>query len=78
MAWDFETEPEFEEQLAWMRAFIDRELIPLEPIFDELPADEWQCGQDPPAGPGQGARAVGRLPRPEARRRRVRASSSWR
>ena len=25
-----------------MRAFIDRELIPLEPIFDELPADEWQ------------------------------------
>jgi len=24
MAWDFETEPEFEEQLAWMRAFIDR------------------------------------------------------
>ena len=41
MAWDFETEPEFEEQLAWMRAFIDRELIPLEPIFDELPTDEW-------------------------------------
>ena len=24
-----------------MRAFIDSELIPLEPIFDELPADEW-------------------------------------
>ena len=23
MAWDFETEPEFEEQLAWMRAFIE-------------------------------------------------------
>ena len=31
MAWDFETEPEFEEDLAWMRAFIDREVIPLEP-----------------------------------------------
>ena len=41
MAWDFETEPEFEEQLAWIREFIDRELIPLEPILDELPADEW-------------------------------------
>ena len=41
MAWDFETEPEFEEQLAWMRAFIDRELIPLEPIFDELPENDW-------------------------------------
>ena len=34
MAWDFETEPEFEEQLAWMRRFIDEELIPLEPLFD--------------------------------------------
>ena len=42
MAWDFETEPAFEEQLAWMRSFIDRELIPLEPIFDEVPAEEWQ------------------------------------
>ncbi|MCU1374735.1 MAG: acyl-CoA dehydrogenase, partial [Actinomycetia bacterium] len=42
MAWDFETEPEFEAQLTWMRAFIDRELIPLEPIFDQLPAEEWK------------------------------------
>src|SRR3954449_6165901 len=42
VSWDFETEPEFEAKLAWMRAFIDRELIPLEPIFDTLPADEWQ------------------------------------
>ena len=41
MAWDFETDPEFGEQLAWMRSFIDRELIPLEPVFDELPAGEW-------------------------------------
>jgi acyl-CoA dehydrogenase len=45
MAWDFETEPEFEEQLAWMRALIDRELIPLEPIFDRLPAEEWRVVQ---------------------------------
>ena len=43
MAWDFETDPEFEEQLVWMRAFVDRELIPLEPIFDHLPADEWSA-----------------------------------
>ncbi|HUJ65781.1 MAG TPA: acyl-CoA dehydrogenase family protein, partial [Acidimicrobiales bacterium] len=41
MAWDFETEPEFEEQLQWMRSFIDTELIPLEPIIRELPAEEW-------------------------------------
>src|SRR6202022_1233413 len=42
MAWDFETDPEFSEKLAWMRAFIDRQLIPLEPVFDRLPADEWR------------------------------------
>ena len=41
MAWDFETEPEFEEQLQWMRSFIDTELIPLEPIIRDLPAEEW-------------------------------------
>ncbi|MFC1402148.1 MULTISPECIES: acyl-CoA dehydrogenase family protein [Streptacidiphilus] len=41
MAWDFETDQEFAEQLAWMRSFIDHELIPLEPVFDELPYDEW-------------------------------------
>ena len=41
MAWDFETEPEFQQKLDWMRAFIDRDLIPLEPILRELPADEW-------------------------------------
>jgi alkylation response protein AidB-like acyl-CoA dehydrogenase len=43
MAWDFETDPEFEAQLAWMRSFIDTELIPLEPILDELPAEEWRA-----------------------------------
>lgn len=41
MAWDFETDQEFAEQLAWMRSFVDRELIPLEPVFDELPYQEW-------------------------------------
>ena len=41
MAWDFETDPEFEEQLQWMRDFIDSELIPLEPIFRELTPAEW-------------------------------------
>jgi alkylation response protein AidB-like acyl-CoA dehydrogenase len=43
MAWDFETDPEFAEQLVWMREFIDGEVIPLEPILGELPADEWQA-----------------------------------
>ncbi|HUS60972.1 MAG TPA: acyl-CoA dehydrogenase family protein [Acidimicrobiales bacterium] len=30
MAWDFETEPEFEEKLAWMRQFVREEIWPLE------------------------------------------------
>ncbi len=32
MAWDFETEPEFEEQLAWMRTFVREEIFPLETL----------------------------------------------
>ncbi len=36
MAWDFATDPEFEEQLVWMREFVRDEIIPLE----ELAVDE--------------------------------------
>ncbi len=32
MAWDFETEPEFEEQLAWMRDFMKQEIFPIETL----------------------------------------------
>ena len=45
MAWDFETDDEFAAQLQWMREFIDTQLIPLEPIYDQLPADEWRVVQ---------------------------------
>jgi hypothetical protein len=45
MAWDFETEPEFEEKLMWMRSFIDSELIPLEPLVGDLPPAEWAVVQ---------------------------------
>jgi acyl-CoA dehydrogenase len=38
--WDFETEPAFQQQLDWMREFIEGELVPLEPILDELPPKE--------------------------------------
>jgi alkylation response protein AidB-like acyl-CoA dehydrogenase len=41
MAWDFATEPEFQQKLDWMRAFIVGQLQPLEPILDQLPAEEW-------------------------------------
>src|SRR5438132_10415512 len=32
MAWDFSTEPEFEEKLAWMRTFVRDEVYPLETL----------------------------------------------
>ncbi len=36
MAWDFSTEPEFEEKLAWMREFVREEIWPIETIGDEI------------------------------------------
>src|SRR3954464_11571802 len=36
MAWDFSTDPEFEAQLDWMRAFVREEIWPVETIFSEL------------------------------------------
>ena len=32
VAWDFSTEPEFEEKLEWMRAFVREEILPLETL----------------------------------------------
>jgi acyl-CoA dehydrogenase len=39
MAWDFSTEPEFEQQLDWMRTFVREEIWPIETIFDDLGED---------------------------------------
>jgi len=36
VAWDFSTEPEFEEHLAWMRSFVREEIWPIETIEAEL------------------------------------------
>ena len=39
MAWDFSTEPEFEEKLEWMRAFVRQEVFPLETLsltYDQI------------------------------------------
>ncbi len=41
MAWDFSTEPEFEEKLAWMRGFVRDEVFPLETLdldYDQVRA----------------------------------------
>src|SRR5215218_2005459 len=42
MAWDFSTEPEFQEQLDWMRDFVREEIWPLETIFGELDDDAFR------------------------------------
>src|SRR4051795_6319516 len=39
MAWDFSTEPEFQEHLDWMREFVREEIWPLETLMGEL---EWE------------------------------------
>ena len=39
MAWDFSTDPEFQEQLDWMRDLVKREVWPIETVFDELGED---------------------------------------
>ena len=36
MGWDFQTEPEFQEKLDWMRRFVDEEIIPLELVGEGL------------------------------------------
>ena len=36
MAWDFTTEPEFQEQLDWIRNFVDNTIIPLDLLCDGL------------------------------------------
>src|SRR3982074_1453205 len=39
MAWDFSTEPQFQEQLDWMTEFVREEIWPLETLMEELPFD---------------------------------------
>ena len=43
MAWDFETEPEFQEQLDWTRAFLDEHILPLETIDLEVTDEQWNA-----------------------------------
>src|SRR6476646_5017393 len=45
MAWDFSTEPEFEEKLEWMRQFVRDEIYPLETI--DLDEATWRRITDP-------------------------------
>ena len=40
MAWDFSTEPEFQEQLDWMRDLVQSEIWPLETLVGELELEQ--------------------------------------
>lgn len=40
MSWEFSTEPEFQEQLDWMREFVREEIWPLETVAQELSAQQ--------------------------------------
>jgi acyl-CoA dehydrogenase len=42
VAWDFSTEPAFQERLDWMRDFVRAEVWPLETIFEELGEDAFR------------------------------------
>ena len=45
MAWDFQTEPDFEDKLEWMRTFVRDEIIPLETL--DLDYDTFRRITDP-------------------------------
>ena len=62
MAWDFSTEPEFQEQLDWMREVVRERIWPLETLIDELGFDGLKRAIAPLARGGQRARAVGGAP----------------
>ncbi|MGB1140056.1 MAG: acyl-CoA dehydrogenase family protein [Halioglobus sp.] len=47
MAWDFETDPEFQEKLDWVERFVADELIPLEPVMGDFTEEQWAAVQEP-------------------------------
>lgn len=47
MAWDFSTEPEFQEKLDWMQVFLREEILPLETLAEELTWEQWKQATDP-------------------------------
>lgn len=42
MAWDFETDPEFQKKLDWVERFVNEELIPLEVIQQDFSEADWE------------------------------------
>ncbi len=67
MAWDFSTEPEFQAQLDWMRAFVDEEIEPLSLFYDDMTDGQLAEAHRAAERRGEGPRLVGVSPRPRAR-----------
>ena len=59
MAWDFSTDPEFQEQLDWMRTFVREEIWPMETIIGELDQAGFDRIYAPAAGAGARPAACG-------------------
>ena len=47
MAWDFQTDSEFQKKLDWVQQFVEEELIPLEPIKNDFTEQQWNEAQTP-------------------------------
>jgi acyl-CoA dehydrogenase len=47
MAWDFSTDPEFQEHLDWMQAFVREEIWPLETLMHDLEWDQIMRAMEP-------------------------------
>jgi acyl-CoA dehydrogenase len=47
VAWEFSTDPEFQEQLDWMRSFVDQEIEPLELFYDDMTDATWKAATAP-------------------------------
>jgi acyl-CoA dehydrogenase len=47
MAWDFSTDPEFQEHLDWMETFVREEIRPLETLINELEWDQLMRAVEP-------------------------------
>ena len=51
MAWDFKTDPEFQEKLDWMETFVRDEIFPLESLRDVWRTTEGRAAFDRIAAP---------------------------
>ena len=82
MAWDFETEPEYQEKLDWADTFVREEVEPLDLLCGRAAVHAARrqptAGHRPAEGAGPRAGAVGHPPRPRARRQGLRPAQARR